>query len=634
MRRSAELTAFCLCLLACAAPARALVFPTFDLWSPSAQTQTGNGAAAAVAPDGSLLIVWSYVQGTTHMAAGRFSDHGAPLAAPIALATDPQNILGGLVPSPAGGYLLLVRHPPHVAVRRLDADGQLAGNEIQLDATAGNDSALGTAIAAQPSGAVVVWKQESGGIFARRVDGTGQPIAPAFATGVDGRITPVVAVSADGGFLVAAEHQARAFDANGSPRAPTSSLSIAIATDATATADGGFALADVFLRIARLSSTGQELWRKTVGELGAQRVMTDVAVAVDFEDHFQLSWAESDPDSTGKGFLPAFLRARGTDGSGVPLAPTFDLGIPLYSQVHTLALADGRYLNVFVGTTRIAANFSSTCGPTSTVCGDGVLYERCEVCDDGGANSDVVPDACRTDCRAARCADSVVDTGEECDDGNTDPCDGCSATCTIEPGLGCGDGVAVPACGEQCDDGNDVAGDGCAGTCHVEPIYGGGNSSLDCFSEWVVDNPSNTPLLDGHGNFSAKQQCIDDDPRCDFDGGIPGSCTFHVRVCANNTTLVDCAPEHRLASWTLVKPSEKSAAHDVAAANVRAAFDGIGGVLVGPAVDDLCTDDLAVPVPLRGIPGKYRPGKVQLKSAAAGYSGLVDTDKLRLTCVP
>src|SRR5262249_24904053 len=143
----------------------------------------------------------------------------------------------------------------------------------------------------------------------------------------------------------------------------------------------------------------------------------------------------------------------------------------------------------------------------------------------------------------------------------------------IEVGLGCGDGIAVPECGEQCDDGNAVVGDGCTSACRVEPIYGGGSSTTDCFSEWVVDNPSNLPLLDAHGAFSVNQRCVDDDPICDFDGGTPGSCTFHARVCANNTTLVGCRPEDRLASWTLVKPSAQDATHSAAAASVRAAFD-------------------------------------------------------------
>jgi cysteine-rich repeat protein len=198
---------------------------------------------------------------------------------------------------------------------------------------------------------------------------------------------------------------------------------------------------------------------------------------------------------------------------------------------------------------------------------------------------------------------------------------------------GCG-GRLLPTCGEQCDDGNTVAGDGCASTCEVEPIYGGGTYLTDCFSEWVVNNPGNTPLLDGHGHFSASQGCVDDDPSCDFDGGVLGSCAFHVRVCAKNRTLVGCTPETRLASWSLVKPSAKAAAHDAAAANTRAAFAGVAGVLVGPTDEDLCADDLAVSVPLRGVPGTYRPGKLPMKLAPAEYYGLIDSDKLRLLCLP
>jgi len=71
-------------------------------------------------------------------------------------------------------------------------------------------------------------------------------------------------------------------------------------------------------------------------------------------------------------------------------------------------------------------------------CGDGILDDG-EECDDGDANSDTDPDACRTDCTLPYCGDGVLDTGEECDDGNNDDGDGCSAECTIEMmgGQGC-----------------------------------------------------------------------------------------------------------------------------------------------------------------------------------------------------
>jgi len=63
-------------------------------------------------------------------------------------------------------------------------------------------------------------------------------------------------------------------------------------------------------------------------------------------------------------------------------------------------------------------------------CGDGVLQPWLdEHCDDGAGNSDVEPDACRTDCLPADCGDGVVDTAEECDDGNGDNDDGCTTFC-------------------------------------------------------------------------------------------------------------------------------------------------------------------------------------------------------------
>jgi cysteine-rich repeat protein len=64
-------------------------------------------------------------------------------------------------------------------------------------------------------------------------------------------------------------------------------------------------------------------------------------------------------------------------------------------------------------------------------------------------NSDALPDGCRMDCTVARCGDGVVDSGEQCDDGNTlDDRNGCSATC--QNNSACGDGV-VQLWYEQCE---------------------------------------------------------------------------------------------------------------------------------------------------------------------------------------
>jgi cysteine-rich repeat protein len=101
----------------------------------------------------------------------------------------------------------------------------------------------------------------------------------------------------------------------------------------------------------------------------------------------------------------------------------------------------------------------TTEGPVEEGCGNGVLEDG-EQCDEGAANSDSEPDACRTDCRVAHCADGVVDpgAGEECDDGNQNAQEpnACRETCVLPS---CGDGVQDQ--GEPCDDGNAMWGDSC-----------------------------------------------------------------------------------------------------------------------------------------------------------------------------
>ncbi len=88
-------------------------------------------------------------------------------------------------------------------------------------------------------------------------------------------------------------------------------------------------------------------------------------------------------------------------------------------------------------------------------------------------NDDLVdcddPD-CDEDPACVSCGDGTVDAKEECDDGNTESCDGCSAKCQDEVGLVCGDGILNKGCGEECDDGNSTAGDGCSDTCTTETL--------------------------------------------------------------------------------------------------------------------------------------------------------------------
>ncbi|MEY4549405.1 MAG: hypothetical protein RL685_5600 [Pseudomonadota bacterium] len=137
-------------------------------------------------------------------------------------------------------------------------------------------------------------------------------------------------------------------------------------------------------------------------------------------------------------------------------------------------------------------------GGTGTLCGNGALDAE-EQCDDGnplggdGCNGvcNLEPNfACAQPGQACvstiACGDGSVAGTEACDDGNLAAEDGCSATCTVELGFGCtsGDDGSVciplenPSCGdssvssgEQCDDGDAEGNDGCSATCQVEGGY-------------------------------------------------------------------------------------------------------------------------------------------------------------------
>ena len=160
------------------------------------------------------------------------------------------------------------------------------------------------------------------------------------------------------------------------------------------------------------------------------------------------------------------------------------------------------------------------------------------------------------------CGDDVDDPGEECDDGNTASCDGCSSACKIElcgnmridcDGLGpgnvpvfeaCDDGNTVSGdtchedcsrpdnvCGddivdsaETCDDGNTEGCDGCSTTCETESC---GNGVAECGEECEPGvGPPGTcsadclrfvPLGCGDGEVTGNEQC-DDGNTIDGDG--------------------------------------------------------------------------------------------------------------------
>ncbi|MBI2552297.1 DUF4215 domain-containing protein [Candidatus Uhrbacteria bacterium] len=157
---------------------------------------------------------------------------------------------------------------------------------------------------------------------------------------------------------------------------------------------------------------------------------------------------------------------------------------------------------------------------------------------------------------AVPCGNGSVETGEECDDGNTTSGDGCSAVCLNEGSnfsLRCGDGRACrnasecgpgESCqggrcldrGEDCDDGNLENGDGCSSQCL---------------------NEGTGPALCGNGKINPGEECDNDRNRQAGDG-CSAQClregtSSNFAVCGNSRLEAgeECEVnfDHEFASW-------------------------------------------------------------------------------------
>ncbi len=120
-------------------------------------------------------------------------------------------------------------------------------------------------------------------------------------------------------------------------------------------------------------------------------------------------------------------------------------------------------------------------------CGNGIV-DSSEQCDDGNL---VNGDGCSSTCQlevAPSCGDGNLDPGEQCDDSNSDNTDACLNNCQ---NASCGDGY-VWAGVEQCDDGNLVNGDGCSSTCQLEVAPACGDGNLDPREQCDDGNQDNT----------------------------------------------------------------------------------------------------------------------------------------------
>jgi cysteine-rich repeat protein len=231
----------------------------------------------------------------------------------------------------------------------------------------------------------------------------------------------------------------------------------------------------------------------------------------------------------------------------------------------------------------------------------------------------------RTGC--FRCGNGRIDPGEDCDDGNTESGDGCSATCASE----CGDGAVER--GEECDDGDRTDGDGCSALCAREHTYGGGGGEPNdsCTLDWGVQGSASGALLD----------CEDGTAPCHRDESS-GDCTFTVFYCFNASPIVigtpPCTPTnvaHLELSGDVVTDQ---ATEDAILDAFRSTLTHLGGAAVtrdGGALD--VTPPANVPRICGGFAlpvasGDERTIAVSVHDSLAPPT--VDNDRLTFSCTP
>ncbi len=179
----------------------------------------------------------------------------------------------------------------------------------------------------------------------------------------------------------------------------------------------------------------------------------------------------------------------------------------------------------FGATGRVVTADAQAASAPSTLprCGNGALNTG-EECDDGNTISG---DGCDSNCKTTRCGNGVVTTGEQCDDGNTLNGDGCDNNCTQ---TACGNGVV--SAGEECDDGNTTSGDGCDINCKTTRCGNGALTSGEQCDDGNLINGDGcdtncTPTGCGNGVATSPEQC-DDGNQVNGDG------------CDNNCTRTAC----------------------------------------------------------------------------------------------
>ncbi|HJL45124.1 MAG TPA: hypothetical protein RMG45_04790 [Polyangiaceae bacterium LLY-WYZ-15_(1-7)] len=191
-------------------------------------------------------------------------------------------------------------------------------------------------------------------------------------------------------------------------------------------------------------------------------------------------------------------------------------------------------------------------GGEDPFCGDGTT-DPGEDCDDGNMEDG---DGCSAECTVeSECGNGRLEAGESCDDGNTEDGDGCSAECTRE--AFCGDGTVDE--GEVCDDGNNRSGDGCRSDCQSDETCGNGIRDTQvgevCDGTPGCADDCLSILMCGDGDLDEGETC--DDGNTDVFDGCGAECQEEISMVLSSLLIggrtVGCdfsgdgAPDNRFA---------------------------------------------------------------------------------------
>ncbi len=437
--------------------------------------------AVATDPDGNFFVTWADVGrdgGGFGLFGRRYDSTGQSLGADFQInAFTPGDQMWPALSAAGGGFVVVWQSGQFagagqdgdgfgIFARRCDAAGQPLGSEFQVNQFT-MDYQVGPAIAGAADGSfVVVWRSNQdgngGAVFARRYDSSGQALESEFQVNTytsSDQDSPAVAAAADGAFVVVwwSEQQdgdqagvfGQRFDSAGGRQGGEFQVNSYTSSYqyypvVAARSDGSFVVvwqsyeqdgdaSGVFAR--RYASNGQAMGVEfqvnsyTLGYQGESSGGHGLSVASRSDGAFLIAWQSEllnqDGDQGG-------VFAQVYDGAGNRLGSEL--------QINSFTAGDQRSPAISVG-----ANGDGIAVWTSASDQDG---------DFGGVFGQ------RFALQQSPCGNSILDLGEQCDDGNTADGDGCDSNCTP---TACGN--AIVTIGEACDDGNAVDGDGCSATC-------------------------------------------------------------------------------------------------------------------------------------------------------------------------